>query len=377
MKRALMFASVASMIDQFNMDNIFTLQELGYKVDVACNFEFGSTTSQERVIELKKELENIGVNTYHVPVPRKISLIKEMVKAYKLTKNLVEKNKYDIVHCHSPIGGVIARMACKNLRKEGTKVIYTAHGFHFYKGAPKLNWMIFYPIEKYSAKYTDTLITINSEDFKQAKKFNANNISYVPGVGIHVDEIFNIPVNRDIKRKELGISSDDCMILSVGELNDNKNHEVVIKALAKINAQYKYVICGKGDKRAHLERLARELNIEDKVIFAGYRSDVKEVLKVADIFCLPSKREGLSVALMEALAAGVPCIVSRIRGNVDLIQNEKGGYLVDSGDVYGFKESIEKLVNNKNERKMFGEFNRSYIKKFSAENVKEYMIRIY
>ncbi len=378
MKRALMFASVASMIDQFNMGNINILQELGYKVDVACNFEFGSTTSQERVNELKKELETKGVNTYHIPVPRKITLLKDMFEAFRLTKRLVIKNKYDIVHCHSPIGGVIARMACKQLRKENTKVIYTAHGFHFYKGAPKLNWAIFYPIEKYWAKYTDTLITINNEDFNRAKNFKAENITYVPGIGIDVEELSSVQVDRDEKRKEFGISNEeDCMILSVGELNDNKNHEVIIKALAKITGSYKYVICGRGDKKTDLERLAQDLKIRDKVIFAGYRSDIKELLKAADIFCLPSKREGLSVALMEAAAAGLPCIVSSIRGNVDLIQNGEGGYLVASSDINGFKDSLERLINNKKTRETFAESNQSYIKKFSAENVRAYMLKIY
>jgi glycosyltransferase involved in cell wall biosynthesis len=377
MKRALMFASVASMIDQFNMDNIHILQELGYKVDVACNFEFGSTTSQERVIELKKELGNIGVNIYQIPVPRKITSVKEMVEAYKLTKNLVKKNKYEIVHCHSPIGGVIARLACKNTRKEGTKVIYTAHGFHFYKGASKLNWMLFYPIERYCAKFTDTLITINKEDYKRSKKFKADNIVYVPGVGIRVDEIDNVQVNTELKRIELGISKNEHMVLSVGELNDNKNHEVIVKAVAKITTPIKYVICGKGDKESYLKNLAKELGIEEKVIFAGYRSDVKEILKSTDIFCLPSKREGLSVALMEALAAGLPCVASRIRGNVDLIQSAKGGYLVDSMDVNGFKGSFEKLISDKGTRDSFGDFNRSFIRKFDRENVKDYMLKIY
>lgn len=177
-----MLASVASMIDQFNMKNISLLKELGYGVDVACNFEIGSTSSQERVLVFKEELKELGVGVIHLPIPRKISAIGDIYKSYKMVKKLVEKEEYQIVHCHSPIGGVITRLACRKQRKKGLKVIYTAHGFHFFSGAPWKNWLVFYPIEKWMARYTDVLITICKEDFNRARsKMQAKKLYILQG----------------------------------------------------------------------------------------------------------------------------------------------------------------------------------------------------
>ena len=167
--RALILASVASMIDQFNMQNIQLLLDNGYDVDVVCNCKTGNTISDERIQDMIKRLADKGVPVIHVPIPRKISDVNGIKESLKQVKKLCDENHYNILHCHSPIGSVVARQAAKSARKNGTKVIYTAHGFHFYKGAPKKNWMIFYPIEKYYSKFTDTLITINKEDYEFAK----------------------------------------------------------------------------------------------------------------------------------------------------------------------------------------------------------------
>ena len=344
MKKALMLASVASMIDQFNMENIALLQELGYSVDVVTNFEYGSTTSQERVNEVRAKLEVDSVNTIHMPIPRKISDIKGIIQSYKDVKRLCEENKYDLLHCHSPIGSVVARLGAKKARKQyGTRVIYTAHGFHFFKGAPLINWLTFFPVEWLCSFFTDTLITINTEDFARAKRLlKSKKTVYVPGVGIDTQAIKNTKADRAQKLSEFGIK-DELVLLSVGELNENKNQEVVIKALSKVDKPFKYILCGKGDKQAYLEQLANELGIADKVIFAGYRSDIRELLQCADVFAFPSFREGLSVALMEAMAAGLPCVVSRIRGNVDLIKDGVNGYLCDPGSVEDFYNAICRL----------------------------------
>ena len=168
-KKALMTASVASMIDLFNMDNIRILQQLGYEVHVASNFKFGSITSQERVDAFRKELKEAGIRVCHIPIPRSIGDIKNIVCSYRQMKRLLEKERYAIVHTQSPIGGVVTRLAAGRIRKHGGKVIYTAHGFHFFKGALKKNWMLFYPIEKFLSRYTDVLITINQEDYQRAR----------------------------------------------------------------------------------------------------------------------------------------------------------------------------------------------------------------
>lgn len=377
MKKVLMVASVASMIDLFNMDNINILMEMGFDVHVACNFETGSITSQERVNEFRRELEEKNIKTFQVSVPRNISLIGDILKSYKLIKSLCENNHYDIVHCHSPIGGVVTRLACKNVRKEGTKVVYTAHGFHFFKGAPIKNWLIFYPIEKLCAKYTDMLITINKEDYEVARKFPAINIVKIPGIGIHTEEFKNRLVDIKEKRAEFGISKDDFIFMSVGQISKRKNHEVIIKALSLIeDKKVKYLIIGFGELENQLKDLVKKLNLEDRVIFGGYRKDIKELLHIANGFAFPSRQEGLPVALMEAMSVGQPVICSRIRGNTDLIEDGKGGYLYDYNDYRGFAEGMKKILaaNRNNAMKII---NQETMRKFDIINVNNKMKDIY
>lgn len=377
MKKALMMAHVASMIDLFNMNNIHILQNMGYQVDVACNFESGSVTSKQRVNEFKQELILEGIKAYHIPVPRCITAIGNIIESYRILKKLVASKQYEIVHCQSPIGGVIARLACKQARKNGTKVIYVAHGFHFYKGASIKNWLLYYPVEKYCAKYTDCLITMNQEDYNIATKKmkKAKQIQYIPGVGIDIQKINHIKVERDSKRKELGISNDSIMIVSVGELNKNKNHEVIIRALAKIkNPNIHYIICGKGPLKDYLIKLSEELHINKKVHILGYRKDVIEILKVSDIFAFPSIREGLSVSLMEAMAVGLPIVCSKIRGNVDLIQDGEGGYVFKPQDIEGIARAIIKVINKDT---YFGSINVQIVKQYDLEMVHYIMKNIY
>ncbi|MFQ8892575.1 MAG: glycosyltransferase family 4 protein [Clostridium sp.] len=375
MKKALMLSSVASMIDQFNMENIKILKSLGYEVYVLANFSFGNTTSDERTKEFKEELENMGIKVYNVPIPRKITAIKEMISSYKKIKKVCSENNYDILHCHSPIGGVLARFAFKDFRKKGGKLIYTAHGFHFFKGAPIKNWIIFYPIEKFCSRYTDCLITINKEDYKRAKNFKAKEVKYVPGIGIDTEKIKDIKKNRKILN-EFNIK-DEVVLVSVGELSNRKNHKVILKALEKVKGNFKYIICGQGAKKEELIKLSKELNLQEKVEFLGYRQDVKEILKASDIFCFPSKQEGLPVALMEAMASGLPVICSDIRGNKDLIENKKGGYLLKSYDIDEYSIKIQELIENKVLREEMGNFNLEKIKDFDRKKVNTIMEEIY
>lgn len=325
MKKALMYASVASMIQQFNMNNISLLQELGYKVDVACNFEFGSTITNEKIEKLKDQLTKMNVNFYQIPVPRKITDIKNLRLSYKMTKDLMNEKKYDLVHCHSPIGGIICRLTNKHSKHyDSTRMIYTAHGFHFFKGNNPLKNFLFRNIERYGAKYTDTLITINKEDYAAAKKFKLRKngtVEYVPGVGIDIDKINSIQGNKEELCKELNIPVDSILLLSVGELNDNKNHKVVIECLPELPKNIHYLICGVGPLKEQHEELAKKLDVSDRLHLLGYRNDVIRIMKSCDVFIFPSKREGLSVALMEAMACELPCVASKIRGNEDLIEN--------------------------------------------------------
>lgn len=367
MKKMLMIASVPSMIGQFNMNNIQILINLGFEVEVACDWGDRSVWTDEKVNDLKEKLNALDVIYHQIDYSRSPFSIGCHIKSYKQTLKLLRENSYEFVHCHTPIASAVTRLACK---KTNTKCIYTAHGFHFYKGAPIKNWIIFYPIEKWLSKYTDILITINKEDYNRAKeKFKMKQLEYVPGVGIDISKFQIKNFNRDEYRSRLGLKSDDFVILSVGELNKNKNHEIVINTIAKLGySNIKYLIAGQGDLDRYLIELANHLGIGDKVNILGFRKDIPELLNSSDLYILPSLREGLNVSLLEAMASGLPCIGSKIRGNVDL------------KDVYLFKVNNEEdLVSKINSvyqgRKRIS--NNSELEKFSDKTINNQLSRIY
>lgn len=365
-KRVLVLASVASMIDQFNMSNIAILQELGYKVEVACNFEKGNTCSEERVAELKERLENLGVDYYQIDFTRNVTDLPQDLKSYQQVKELVVKHQYSFVHCHSPIGGAIGRIVC---HETGTKVIYTAHGFHFYDGAPLKNWLLYYPVEKFLSRYTDVLITINGEDYTRAKeKFYARKTLYIPGVGVDTKKFALRKSGSERIRTELGLKDKDIMILSVGELNENKNHESVIRAIKGMDVTY--VIAGKGEKRNSLEQIAKDCDVDLRLV--GFRTDVSDFYDAADVYVLPSIREGLNVSLMEAMASGLSCAVSRIRGNTDLIDDKN--VLFDPKNTEQLRESVETAVKNREE---YSKKNLKKIREFDLSTVQTLISEIY
>ena len=381
MIRALVLASVASMIDQFNMPNIHLMKEMGYEVDVATNFLKGSTCSDEKIAALKQTLQKMNVRCFQIDFSRNVLNVGENFKAYKQTKKIIAENNYALIHAHSPIGGFLSRIAARNARKDGTKMIYTAHGFHFFKGAPLVNWLIFYPIERVSSRWTDVLVTITHEDYQLAqKKMHAREVVYVPGVGI--DTVVYAPKEGDTaintrKREELGISKEDTVMLSVGELNKNKNHEVVLRAMAQLGRKdLHYVIAGRGDLKVHLEQLAQELGVSSQLHLLGFRTDVKELFKVADFFAHPSFREGLSVAVMEAMANGLPVICTEIRGNTDLIEENKGGYLFKPAEPETAYRALKNIMESP-DRKLKGLYNLKKAEGLDIKAVLEVMRKIY
>ena len=297
-----------------------------------------------------------------------------------MIKRLVKEERYDIVHCHTPIAAACARLACRKLRKSlNVKVFYTAHGFHFYKGAPKLNWMVYYPIEKICSRFTDKLITINKEDYELAKaKFKAKEIHYVPGVGIDLSRFKNIQVDRSAKRKEIGVPDDAFLLLSVGELNTNKNHQLVIRALAELGApDVHYAIAGVGAKRDFLLALAEELGVSHQVHLLGYRNDIAELNHSADAFCFPSIREGLPVAPLEAMACGRPVVAAKNRGTVEFVVHGKNGFLCGNRDASGMASSIAKLMNEETLIKELSEQACSSVDRFRVESIIGIMKELY
>ena len=306
-----------------------------------------------------------------------------MVKGNKSTifgQKKHEHAKYVFVHCHSPIGGVVGRLVAK---KNLIKSVYTAHGFHFYKGAPLKNWLLFYPVEWIFSWFTDVLITINKEDFERSKrKLHAKKLYYVPGIGIDIKKFNSSNIDLINKKIDLSLTDKDFIIFSVGELNDNKNHNIVIKALGELASEnpeiYRkihYVIAGKGDLTEYLQDLAAENGIKNQLHLLGFRTDISELLQIADVFALPSKREGLNVSLMEAIVSGKYCLASNIRGNQDLVIDEEIGCLVDSLDLQGWKMAIAHSIarNKKNDNSKRKEI----ISMISSENIEKNMRTIY
>lgn len=381
MKRALVLASVASMIDQFNMPNIRLMKEMGYKVDVATNFLKGSTCSDEKIAALKATLQEMNVMCFQIDFSRNVLNMGENFKAYKQIKTLIDDNNYSLIHSHSPIGGFLSRVASRNTRKNGTKMVYTAHGFHFFKGAPLINWLLFYPIERICSRWTDVLITITHEDYQLAQqKMHAKKVVYIPGVGI--DTSVFAPKDEDIdiyarKRKELGLAMTDTVMLSVGELNKNKNHEIMLRAMSQLGRQdLHYVIAGRGELKEYLEQLAKKLGISSQLHLLGFRTDVKELFKMTDFFAHPSFREGLSVAVMEAMANKLPVICTEIRGNTDLIDENKGGYLFQPDEQETAYLALKSIMES-SDRQTMGQYNLKKAEMLDIKAVLKTMEKIY
>jgi glycosyltransferase involved in cell wall biosynthesis len=370
MKKVLFVATVVKLhIMVFHLPYLEWFKKNGFEVHVAARNDYENKDECkipfcDRYYDLPFERSPLKNNNFYVQ---------------KKLKKLIEINKYDIIHCHTPIAGALTRLVARKSRKNGTNIIYTAHGFHFYKGAPIKNWLIYYPIEKWLSRYTDVLITINNEDYQRAKKsFKAERVEYIPGVGLNTKKFASVKIDKSAKRKELGLPEDAFVVFSVGELNKNKNHEIVIKALARLNnSKIYYVICGQGPLESYLIDEANRLGLGNRVKLLGFRSDVDEICKAADIFAFSSFREGLSVSLMEAMAAGLPVVCSNIRGNTDLIQDGYGGFIHAPEDCIGFAQSIDKLIENNELRKEMGKRNKEEVKKYDKHVVKERMKEIY
>lgn len=393
-RKVLMVASVASMIDQFNMPNIRLLIKLGYEVSVMCNFKEGNTCDEKQVQRLLKTLHGWHVRCYAWDCPRELSMryAGQLCKAYVQIDRLLGQIDFAWMHCQSPVGGALARLAA---RRRKVHVIYTAHGFHFYRGAPLKNWLFYYPAEMLLAYWTDILITVNREDDVLArKKLRAGKICRLPGIGIEISRFSRNDEKQHIQQKtgaqwigskdarmefcrQYGIPEQAVLLLSVGELSCRKNHQVVIKALANMHRQdVYYIICGQGRLYGELRRLADVLGVAAQVRMTGFQKDVERLYQNVDIFVFPSQQEGMPVALMEAMASGLVCAVSDIRGNRELI-DEKGGFLFPPDDSQSLREGLEKLLGQPSVWQSYGRYNQIKVKPYGREQVMRRMEWIY
>ena len=336
--KILYVAALNETINSFLIPHIKKIIENGNSVDCACNIN----------MEIDEELIKLGVKYYNIKFernPAKINyknVIRDIKRVYR------EKN-YDIVHVHTPIAAFLTRYA---LRKENVKLIYTAHGFHFYRGAPIINWILYYPLERLAANWTDKLITINSEDYNRAKLFNLRNngeVLLMNGVGITEEEYKVKDFNRDEYRKKLNINRNDFVLLILADINRNKNHIQVIKAMELINKKdnnIKIICAGDGPLKEKLINKIKERNLECKINFLGFRSDVKELIEVSDCIGLFSKREGLGKCLLEGMITEKALIATNTRGPRELIEDNKNGFLVEVGDYKSTAIAIERLSND-------------------------------
>lgn len=352
MKRLLFITSLSGRrLNNFMMSSVLAAKKIEMEFHLACN------TSNADLIEYKKDCIIHNIHLHHVDFQRN-PLNPINLKALFQVKKLI-KQKFDIVHTNTPIGGLLGRLAAIGRR---TKVIYTAHGFHFHSKGPLLSWLLYFPIEYVLSYFTDSLVTINKEDYGISKKMKSKKKIFIPGVGF--DSSFKSIENRFIS-KPTKTNNQPIRIISVGELNKNKNHILSIKTISQFE-NIEYYICGEGKLRAKLQKLINRLKSSHKIVLLGHRSDVKELLNCSDIFVFPSKREGLSIALMEAMSIGLPCLVSNIRGNRDLI-DVNGGCLFNSEKE--LSAHLDLLRNDISLRIKMGEYNKIKIQDFSLDIV--------
>lgn len=376
MKKMLMLATTAAMIEQFNKNNILILEEMGYEVHVAGNFQKGNPISDEKLAEFKLWIAEHGGKWFDIPSTRKPYDLKNNLAAYKTVVALIREHQYTFIHCHTPIGAVIGRLAGHATK---TKVIYTAHGFHFYKGAPLINWLLYYPVERWLARYTDVLITINKEDYQRAQKFKAKKAYQIPGVGIDCTRFYNVRSDYRKYRQEFGVSENDFVIVSVGEITKRKNHSVIIRAISCLPEKnnMRYIICGRGPELENNIALVKELRLNHIVQFVGYQQNVEFFYGMADIFAFPSKREGLGLAAIEAMASGLPIITSNAGGIKEYSQNGVTGYMLNADDYKGFADAIHRLYVDASTRNKIGEYNKLIAKRYDIKTPDLKMRQIY
>lgn len=361
--RILYVTTISNTANAFLIPHIKELHRRGHNIDCAFNIQR----------EPEENLKDVCNNIYNIPFKRS-PLKKDNLKAYKKIKKLILEEKYDVVHTHTPVASMIVRIACR--RNKNIKVMYTAHGFHFFKGAPLKNWILYYPVEKYLSKYTNVLITINTEDYSRAKAFfKAEQTKYIPGMGLDIKSIQNKKVDRNAVRKELQIPKNSYLILSVGELNNNKNHRTVLKAISQLkNKDIFYIICGTGILEKELKKMASELGLNKNFKLLGFRKDIISICKSSDLFIFPSKREGLGLAALEAIASGLPVITSNIHGIVDYSVEGVTGFSHNPMDVKSISQSIKEMYENPNLTKQISQQNHTIIKKYDIDNVIEQSI---
>lgn len=363
MKRILITSTDLMMI-QFLAPHVRYLAQQGYAVDIACS------VVGDRISDVRRELEDT-VGQIHILRLERSPVSFRNFSGYRDLKKLLRENRYDLIWTNEPVMGAATRLAARSARRQGTAVVYMCHGFHFFRGAGLLNWAVFYPAERLLCRLCDAIVTMNREDYARAQTFPAGRVYRIPGVGVDIRRFSagGYPEFRLAKRRQLGIPEDAWVALTVGELTKRKNQKVLLRAVHLLeDPGCHLVLCGRGDRQKELEQLASELGIRDRVHFLGYRLDIPEIYRMADCFLFSSLQEGLPFALMEAMQSGLPIAASAIRGNVDLIQQGKGGVLCDPRSPSQFADGLRQL--RAMDAGAMAQYNRRSLKKYDLENTK-------
>jgi glycosyltransferase EpsD len=369
--KILYVTTISGTVNAFLIPHIKFLIEQGNEVGVAFN----------TIQEVSSELIKYGCKIHQIEFQRN-PLKKENFTAYKKIYKIVSEEGYELVHVHTPVASFFTRLACRNMKH--VKMLYTAHGFHFFKGAPKRNWAIYHTLEKVAARWTDGVITMNNEDFHSAKKLKLrkkNSIYKVHGVGLDLNKFFHhTPEKKNRLRKEYKYNEEDFILIYVGELSYRKHQDLLIEAISKlINklTNVKLLLVGEGELESDYKELVERLGLEKHVEFLGYRKDIHNLMAISDIAVSTSRHEGLPVNVMEAMATELPLVVTDCRGNRDLVRSGVNGFVIGVDDAEACANSIEKLYHSKELRKEFGEKNRGTIQVYSVENVLIEMKEIY
>ena len=368
--RILYVATVLSHICQFHLPYLQMLQEQGHEIHVAAH----DNLAVKNGLQLKYTDRHIEIPFERSPFdPRNI-------KAYRMLKALLDREHYDLIVCNTPVGGVLTRLAAGKCRKKGTRVVYIAHGFHFYKGASKKNWLLFYPLEKTLARLCDVVVTINEEDYALAKKQFPGKVAHIHGIGVREDRFHPASVEEqaDMRRAE-GLSDEEYVVLCTGELNENKNQKTLISAAALLKNKIpnlKVLLAGNGPKEHDLrEQIAAE-GLEDVVKLLGYRTDLERLVPAVDVVASCSKREGLPLNIVEAMLCKKPVVASVNRGNAELVEDGVTGYLVSPEDAVQYSERILSLLQSPLTAEQMGKRGCEAAKPYTVNSVKNELFHV-
>ena len=361
--KVLLTATVQSHICQFHRPLVEVLHAHGCEVHVA---------ARDNLAEKNGLKIDFVEKVYNVPFARSPKS-KNNIIAYKQLKKIIDSENYDVIHCNTPMGGIVTRLAARKARKNGTRVIYTAHGFHFYKGAPKKNWIIFYPIEKFFSRLTDTLITITHEDYELARRKFHCNVTHIHGVGVDEKRYYPVSKEEQLKlRKKLGFTADQEIILCIGELLPNKNQKMAIDMMQEVVKKYpdaKLLLAGNGSEKENLETEIKNCRLGNNVTMLGYCTCLEKYQRITDVLVACSYREGLPINLVEAMLTGNPVVASINRGHRELIENGRNGYLVH--DTEEMSRRVIELLDDSEKKVKMGVVARAYADNYSFKNVKD------